>query len=491
MRILHIGFGFRPFRNGGLIEYAEDLMAAQVANGDTVGYFNAGRRYPWFRKPRLWRWRRGGVHVFEVINSPMVLDEYGSKDPLLDVSEPHTERLLRNVIKRFRPEIIHVQELSSLPLSVLQIVRESAVPSLMTLHDYLPLCPTLRLYDYLGQVCLQRDIGHKCVPCCTALSGTSAVIIQGTWRYEFKRILGPRLTKFLRQHKDSLRPVQHAFHRATTPRASAPTKPTVENSTTADSAAADAFQSRRDTAVARLNALDLVVAPSRRVKEIYQTLGVTSGRLRTVNISVDHLGRIKFRPLVHVPTPVTFITLNGCGSIAKGATLMRDAFVKLAAELPPNSFRLIVCGWIHPAAQELSSLPQTEHRGSYHPRELDQLLEQAHVGIMPSIWEEAYGFTGIEMLAKGLPLIGNAMGGITDYLKPGVTGWLNTTNSAEGLAAIVREVIAQPEQILALNESIGRQRASIIKPMEVHLGEIEQLYGEAARVRNASSLRVA
>jgi glycosyltransferase involved in cell wall biosynthesis len=85
------------------------------------------------------------------------------------------------------------------------------------------------------------------------------------------------------------------------------------------------------------------------------------------------------------------------------------------------------------------------------------------------------------MLAKGVPIIGNAMGGITDYLKPGVTGWLNTDNSAAGLAAIVRHVIAHPEQIVALNALIGRTRSSLIKPMETHRAEMEQLYAEAAR----------
>jgi hypothetical protein len=30
MKILHIGWGFRPWRGGGLIEYTEDLMETQV-----------------------------------------------------------------------------------------------------------------------------------------------------------------------------------------------------------------------------------------------------------------------------------------------------------------------------------------------------------------------------------------------------------------------------------------------------------------------------
>jgi len=30
MRVLHIGLGFSPWRGGGLIEYAEDLMEKQM-----------------------------------------------------------------------------------------------------------------------------------------------------------------------------------------------------------------------------------------------------------------------------------------------------------------------------------------------------------------------------------------------------------------------------------------------------------------------------
>ena len=33
MKILHIGWGFRPWRGGGIIEYAEDLMEKQIQKG--------------------------------------------------------------------------------------------------------------------------------------------------------------------------------------------------------------------------------------------------------------------------------------------------------------------------------------------------------------------------------------------------------------------------------------------------------------------------
>lgn len=60
MRVLHIGWGFIPWRSGGLIEYAEDLMEKEVSTGWDVSYFFAGRHYPLFSKPRLIKWQKKG-----------------------------------------------------------------------------------------------------------------------------------------------------------------------------------------------------------------------------------------------------------------------------------------------------------------------------------------------------------------------------------------------------------------------------------------------
>jgi len=88
MKILHIGWGFRPWRGGGLIEYTEDLMETQAKNGYEVYYFFAGRHYPLLSKPRLLRWERKGIHMYEIINSPIIHGgDRGTLRPELDVSE--------------------------------------------------------------------------------------------------------------------------------------------------------------------------------------------------------------------------------------------------------------------------------------------------------------------------------------------------------------------------------------------------------------------
>jgi glycosyltransferase involved in cell wall biosynthesis len=485
MRILHVGFGYTPLRAGGLIEYAEDLMAAQVANGDNVGFFTAGRRYPWFRRPRLWRSKRKGVQYFELINSPLVIDEFGSKDPALDMHERDSERILREVIAEFKPEMIHIQELASLPSSVLEIAHESGVATVMTLQDYLPLCPTFRLYDYRGEVCLQREVGHKCVPCCATLSGSPGLVMKMTAIYEASRLLSPKLAAQLWRAKDAVKPLARALRGGRSPEPAPLSSPAPENA--GDPAAAHQFQKRREVAASRLGKVDVLVAQSTRVAEIYRTLGVTSERLQTLHLTVNHLSAIHFKRRTATPSPVTFVTLGGCGTIAKGALLLSRAVELLAPSVPPDSFRLLVFGGLLPDVQTLLRLPQVDYRGVYGREQLDQILGEADVGIIPSVWEEAYGYTGVEMLAKGLPVIGNRIGGIVDYVIPGMTGWLNSTKTAEELAAIMRNIIENPEQVVTLNRAIEQSRSSIVKTMETHRDEIEQVYRQARKWRETGA----
>ena len=50
MRVLHVGFGFRPWIVNGLVIYSESVMDGQVRMGHDVGYFFAGRQLPFVRR---------------------------------------------------------------------------------------------------------------------------------------------------------------------------------------------------------------------------------------------------------------------------------------------------------------------------------------------------------------------------------------------------------------------------------------------------------
>jgi len=464
LRILHLGTGFRPLRNGGLIAYTEDLMAEQIRAGHDVSYLFSGRHYPLLSRPRLRRWRRGGVAMLEVINSPLF--DHGGQ-PEVEVAEPQVERMVGSVIAELRPDVVHVQELAGFPSSVLDIARNAGVASIMSLQDYFPLCSAFKLFDADGQVCLRSDVRECCAATVAALDPDVAWMYYATMRYELTLRRSP-LRRFGPEREEAVMAwltdrLVRRIRRAG--RLGLPSR-------------AGAFQRRRDLNVERLNRTDRVVAMSTRLAEIYALLGVEKERLRTAQFTLGHIAGLRPRRLEGT-LPVTFATLGGGESVAKGSTVLLDAARALDDLAGAGHFRLLLFGHVPPSIAEVGDqLRGVEVRGPYAPHQLDTMLDEVDVGIVPSVWEEAYGYAGMEFLAKGIPVLGNEIGGIVDYVRDGETGWLNHSCSAQGLAGIMRRVIEDPQQIATLNARIRAGRPSMVLPMSEHAAEMEVIYRE-------------
>lgn len=463
LRILHIGTGFRPWRRGGLVAYVEDLMDEQVRCGHEVTYLFAGRYYP-VGGPRLRRWRRGPVGMLEIVNSPIY--DHG-RQPELEIAEPRVERIVEREISRLRPDIVHVQELAGLPSSVLDVARCAGVPVLLTLQDYFALCPTFKLLDAQGKVCLRREIGADCVATVAAEERDPALLFDATIRHHLWRA---RLIRYL----------QPARRRAVVQRLTEWGVALARPRYRSRPADAVTFQRRRDVNVERLNRVDRLIAMSNRVAEIHALLGVEPERLRTMQLTLAHIEHL--RPRLRDPrAPVTFATLGGGESPAKGSRVLLEAARTLAGT---PGFRLIVFGHPEPAFIEAAAnIPGLELGGPFPPERLDAMLDKVDVGIMPSVWEEAYGYAGIEFLAKGIPVIANAIGGMVEYVRDGETGWLNRSCTAEGLARIMRDVIDHPDQVGVLNARLREERDRIILPFSRHANELEAVYREEIAAR--------
>jgi glycosyltransferase involved in cell wall biosynthesis len=393
VRILHLGWGFSPWRPGGLIYYAEDLMRAQAVRGHEVSYLLSGRHYPGVRGPRLRRWKRDGVTMLEVVNPPIVVGlERGTRAPLRDVDEPQLERIFDRVLRETRPGVVHIQELLGFPSRVIDIARLAGVPVVMTLQDYFPLCATVRLFDSDGRVCMRREIGADCAVRNADAPPDASGLVRHTLHYELarakERVPGLRRASFA-----AFRPL---VDRIVGRSAGQGTRPALE-------------------------ALD--GSEFHRVEEIYRTLGVENGSLTTVHLTLAHLSSIHPRP-PRESRRLTFATPGGFIGPSKGSDLMVETLERLHAAGHAGRFRLRVLGPVHPTARpRLGDFPELELAGEYDRWELDGRLEDVDVGIMPSVWEEAYGYAGLELLAKGIPVVANKIGGMVDYVREGETGW--------------------------------------------------------------------
>jgi len=467
MRILHVGSGFRPWRRGGLVAYAEDLMHEQAARGWSVGYLFAGRQYPLARGPRLREWDRDGIAMLEIVNSPLY--DHG-RQPELEMAEPRLERLLVRVLEERRPEVVHVQELAGLPFSALEVIRRHAAAAVVTLQDYFPVCSTFKLIDADGQVCMRRDIGADCAATTAAEARDPGLLIAATIEYELHK-------RLLRRIEDDRG--REPFRRMSTRLGALEARRRARG--TAPSPAA-AFQRRRERNLELLNGTECVIAMSHRVAEIYEHLGLDPARLRTVHLTLAHIERLTPRrmPAPAPGRPLTFATLAGFESEPKGALVLIEAMRLLEDRARAGQFRLRVFGHVDPRFRDMAAgMPGVEIGRHFGASALDSILDDVDVGLMPSIWEEAYGYAGVEFLAKGIPVIANAIGGMPDYTRDGETGWLNRSLSAEELAQIIAGILDEPEQVVRLNEHLIASRDTIVKPMAKHADEMEAVYREA------------
>ena len=472
MRILHAGWGFRPWRGGGLISYAEDVMDAQAAAGHEVAYFFGGRRYPLVQRPRIRRWRRRGVRMLEVLSSPIPVGlDRGTRFPERDLEEPDVERLFEAALDEQRPDVLHIQELLGLPSAIIDLAGSRGVPVVMTLQDYFPLCPTLKLYDSHGQVCMRRDPAAECVICCRHAPLGTRHIQDMTVAFELQRAgrvlpwardpARRTLTTVLPRMPTGL-PIDERAERVEEP-----------------PAAEAAYRRRREVNLDRLARIDALVAASTRTTEIYATLGVPRARLRTLHLTAGHVAALEPRVIDSAPRPVRFATLAGAASEEKGCLLLLDAARRLEAIAPGAAYTIDVHGLVNERVRDaLERVPAVRIRRRYRPAELDSILEEADVGLVPSLWEEVLANAGLEFIAKGVPVVANALGGMPDYTIPGVTGWLNRSCGPEELAGIMAAIAADPGQIVELNASIRRRRDDFVTSLDRHTERLEAIYEE-------------
>lgn len=493
MRILHIGFGFRPWITNGLVIYSEAVMDGQVRRGHDVGYFFPARQLPWLRRPFVHRWRRRGVQMFELVNSSLIVGRHrGTPVPWEELEHAVSEKAFGEVLTRFGPDLVHVHDLGGLPSSLLELSHRAGVKTVMSLHDYHLLCPTVKLYDAHDRICLRHDPGPMCAVCCAdapADNGDELARTLADARRRLRAVLPPVDAALRRPGAERIgvagirlmeRAVGiHGAGRSTPghgPTRAAPGPRALERPAPASPAA---YQRRRDVNLERLGAVDALLAGSGRCAAIYRQLGLSGARIRILPLNPAHIDHLKPKRDRAPGEPLRFAVLNACSSTQKGAELIGDALARLSARGLDDRFRLAVHGPMPPQVQQrLATHPSVELHGSYSTDQLDDLLDPVDVGLFPSVWEEVYGFVGLEFLAKGIPVIGNAVGAIPEYVRPGQTGWLNRSCSGSELADLMASVVEDPSQVARLSATVAQARNELIAPFETGLAQLLDLYRE-------------
>ncbi len=84
---------------------------------------------------------------------------------LIDQWNPHTYFVVKNILKREMPDVVHTHNLGGLSLSTFYAVKSLDLPLVHTIHDYSLLCPNAMLLHSSGRICKHPKYPCK-VYCC-------------------------------------------------------------------------------------------------------------------------------------------------------------------------------------------------------------------------------------------------------------------------------------------------------------------------------------
>ncbi len=172
----------------------------------------------------------------------------------------------------------------------------------------------------------------------------------------------------------------------------------------------------------------------------------------------------------------------------KGGELLLDA-LPLAAEKLRRAVDLIFAGdgparsaWAAYAErlQRRSTQIHVEFRGWSSNEELAAMAAVSHLVVMPSLWPEPFGRSGLEFARWGVPSVAFAVGGIPEWLHDGVTGHLAPGDpaTARGLAEGVVQALSDADHYAKL--CIESRKRAAAYSVERHIACLTQLFDEVA-----------
>lgn len=205
--------------------------------------------------------------------------------------------------------------------------------------------------------------------------------------------------------------------------------------------------------------LDAILCCSRFIKARLDTNPILAAKTvvlhNFVNLTVGK-GRQKKR----------YILYFGRYSQEKGIMTLLEA----CKQLPDIPFVFAGSGPLEP---ELQGIPNITNAGFCQGEKLGTLIEEASFAVCPSLWHEPFGLTVAEAIAHGTPVIGADTGGISEQLRPGITGELFPAGDVNALTQKLHFLWDNPAVLRRYQENC---RAGAVRTVETYCRELMEIY---------------
>lgn len=237
-----------------------------------------------------------------------------------------------------------------------------------------------------------------------------------------------------------------------------------------------------------LNNVDNIIVPSRTLKESLLKSGFIKQPISVIENGIVSPG---YTPVNrgHRRDPVTFSYL-GTDSWLKGCVVLTEAALLLEKE----NFRLKMHGFPLPVSLPQTPLPvlawkafchplkalkkilkiignkssqkRNIPRTSYHPifdnDELDTILTDTDIVIIPSLQRESFSLVAREAMIRNIPVLSSDCGGPMEIIEDGVNGLIFPTGDARSLADCMKRIIHDRSLLEHLRAGIDKGKIPLL-----------------------------
>lgn len=512
---------------GGVSGYCQQLGLELATRGHDVSWLAGGQIYTpdSAGKPGPCSVRRtddfAGRPVFEVVNSPVVSPgPCQARDPGPEIAAPVLEAEFRRFLDLLEPDIVHFHNLEGFSAESLRVAAQPG-PSgrrarvIFSLHNYHTVCPQVYLMQRGRVPCSDSDQGRLCPGCLEPIDPANERARRATefaasrgWtpspatpppvpdpglltRLGLARgappepiappappppVFGTAVSVFL---DVTVRQTDQPRPSAPEPDHLAPLDNTILPEPLPPTGASP-HGDRRAANVRALSNCDRVIAVSRFVADKFASLGVDARRIsvlplgtRMTEIAADARDRLGPPPASR-HLRVAFI---GYCNFFKGLHVLLDAIGSLPISIAGEIDLLVAGTGVEQHAPHLEALRPAlaalRTRGGYAYHEIPWLLADRELGVVPSVWWDNGPQTVMEFFACGVPVLGAGVGGIPDWVSPGINGLLFRANDRADLAASLATLVQDRRLVQTLRSGVSAPRS-----MARHAEDLEAIYTE-------------
>lgn len=448
MKILHYTVGLGENRGGGLTKYVDDLVACQ-SKDNSIMILYPGEYNLLSSKVSIKREKdKQGVPVYSIINPLSLPMMFGLKDK--EYLTKHTPTSMwRNFFEENKVEVIHIHTMMGLYEEFINAANELNIPTIYTTHDYFGLCPK-QTYVYHNCKCKNWNSCVDCPECNKyAFSRKKTIIIHSKLFCKlrknklFLKIKGSAKKKIEKTNNDSERiPVNDlSFYKK--------------------------LKYKYANAFSKIDWFHFNSSVSEQV--FRRELPFLKGEI----INISHKDVKDQRKEKKFESKKLRITYLGPATAVKGFDWLIETLDKVS--LSNNNFLLNIYTY---APLERSYL--IKHGDRYNYSQLEKIMDESDVLVAPSMWNETFGFTVLEALSYGVPVVVSDSVGAKDLVQDNINGFIINEKNFEG---VLLKIISNRDCLKIMNCNILKGN---FESFDEHCHEILLMYEEVCKMKKES-----